>query len=216
MYTGSIDVHPLLMEGPISYTGPKTSRAARDRPKPNPRRIQPSRHRRSFAGAAASGGGANTKNVRQSRNVAPRATHGRAQRRAPSVEIVRHPASNGRLPKRDDRTGSEHKSRKPVASMAHSSAAAAQSSRNQCDRRATVRDNSREAAPSDRQPVRNVFARGRQQIHVTLVRYSSEFDRQPGAAVRARARAIARSCCAAACGGGVALVQRILIFRSEI
>ncbi|KZV48319.1 hypothetical protein F511_26536 [Dorcoceras hygrometricum] len=30
--------------GPISHTGPKTSRAARDRPEPNPRRIQTSRH----------------------------------------------------------------------------------------------------------------------------------------------------------------------------
>ncbi|KZV51874.1 conserved oligomeric Golgi complex subunit 3-like [Dorcoceras hygrometricum] len=39
--------------GTISHTGPKTSRAARDRPEPNPRRNQPSRHRRSFAGAAA-------------------------------------------------------------------------------------------------------------------------------------------------------------------
>ncbi|KZV44791.1 hypothetical protein F511_28380 [Dorcoceras hygrometricum] len=105
-------------------------------------------------------GGATTKNVRQPRNVAPSATHCRAQRRAPSVEIMCHPASNGRPPKRDDRAGSEHKSRKPVASMAHSSAAAAQSSRNQCARRATVRDNSHEAAPSDRQPVRNVFAVG--------------------------------------------------------
>ncbi|KZV18452.1 hypothetical protein F511_28666 [Dorcoceras hygrometricum] len=39
--------------GPISHTGPKTSRAARDRPEPNPRRNQPSRHRRRLAGAAA-------------------------------------------------------------------------------------------------------------------------------------------------------------------
>ncbi|KZV36294.1 hypothetical protein F511_18709 [Dorcoceras hygrometricum] len=48
--------------GPTSYTGPKTSRAARDRPEPNPKRIQTSRHdiagnspetRRSIAGAAA-------------------------------------------------------------------------------------------------------------------------------------------------------------------
>ncbi|KZV36157.1 hypothetical protein F511_20289 [Dorcoceras hygrometricum] len=36
--------------GPISYIGPKTSRAARDRPELNPRRNQPSRHRRSIAG----------------------------------------------------------------------------------------------------------------------------------------------------------------------
>ncbi|KZV13765.1 mechanosensitive ion channel protein 10-like [Dorcoceras hygrometricum] len=39
--------------GPISHTGPKTSRAARDRPKPNPRRNQPSRHRRSSGRPAA-------------------------------------------------------------------------------------------------------------------------------------------------------------------
>ncbi|KZV26993.1 hypothetical protein F511_17359 [Dorcoceras hygrometricum] len=37
--------------GPASHTGPKTSRAARDRPEPNPRRIQTSRH--DIAGAAA-------------------------------------------------------------------------------------------------------------------------------------------------------------------
>ncbi|KZV50496.1 hypothetical protein F511_07765 [Dorcoceras hygrometricum] len=36
----------------MSYTGPKTSRAARDRAEQNPRRIQPSRHRRSITGAA--------------------------------------------------------------------------------------------------------------------------------------------------------------------
>ncbi|KZV55424.1 hypothetical protein F511_28505 [Dorcoceras hygrometricum] len=36
--------------GPISNIGPKTSRAARDRPEQNPRRNQPSRHRRSIAG----------------------------------------------------------------------------------------------------------------------------------------------------------------------
>ncbi|KZV17052.1 hypothetical protein F511_12382 [Dorcoceras hygrometricum] len=65
-------------------------------------------------------------------------------------------------------------------SMVHSSAAAAQSSCNECARRATVRDNSRKAAPNDRRPC---------------------------AAVRACASAIARSCCAAACGGGVAVNQ---------
>ncbi|KZT76754.1 hypothetical protein F511_46222 [Dorcoceras hygrometricum] len=47
--------------GPISHTGPKTSRAARDRPEPNPRRIQPSRHRQSYAGAAAGDGATTTK-----------------------------------------------------------------------------------------------------------------------------------------------------------
>ncbi|KZV46822.1 mechanosensitive ion channel protein 10-like [Dorcoceras hygrometricum] len=36
--------------GPISYIGPKTSRAARDRPELNPRRNEPSRHRRSITG----------------------------------------------------------------------------------------------------------------------------------------------------------------------
>ncbi|KZV38801.1 hypothetical protein F511_20340 [Dorcoceras hygrometricum] len=36
--------------GPILNIGPKTSRAARDRPELNPRRNQPSRHRRSIAG----------------------------------------------------------------------------------------------------------------------------------------------------------------------
>ncbi|KZV23020.1 hypothetical protein F511_32614 [Dorcoceras hygrometricum] len=34
---------------PISHTGPKSSRAARDRPEQNPRKNQPSRHRRSVA-----------------------------------------------------------------------------------------------------------------------------------------------------------------------
>ncbi|KZV32588.1 hypothetical protein F511_15753 [Dorcoceras hygrometricum] len=37
-------------------------------------------------------------------------------------------------------------------SMAHSSAAAAQSSRNECARRVTVRENSHKAAPNDRRP----------------------------------------------------------------
>ncbi|KZV49931.1 hypothetical protein F511_20689 [Dorcoceras hygrometricum] len=36
----------------MSHIGPKTSRAARDRPEPNPRRNQPSRHRRIFFGAS--------------------------------------------------------------------------------------------------------------------------------------------------------------------
>ncbi|KZV33369.1 hypothetical protein F511_13174 [Dorcoceras hygrometricum] len=44
--------------GPASRVGPKTSRAARDRPEPNPRRIQTSRH--DIAGAAAGDGGAAT------------------------------------------------------------------------------------------------------------------------------------------------------------
>ncbi|KZV28667.1 hypothetical protein F511_30680 [Dorcoceras hygrometricum] len=48
--------------GSISHTGPKTSRAARDRPELNPRRNQPSRHRRRLAGAAA-GDGATTTNI---------------------------------------------------------------------------------------------------------------------------------------------------------
>ncbi|KZV29224.1 hypothetical protein F511_22389 [Dorcoceras hygrometricum] len=47
----------------ISHTGPKTSRAARDRPEPNPRRIQTSRH--DIAGASPerrpAGGGATTR-----------------------------------------------------------------------------------------------------------------------------------------------------------
>ncbi|KZV37427.1 hypothetical protein F511_12445 [Dorcoceras hygrometricum] len=47
-----------IKTGPISHIGPKTSRAARDRPEPNPRRNQPSRHCWSIAGAAA----ATTKN----------------------------------------------------------------------------------------------------------------------------------------------------------
>ncbi|KZV22133.1 receptor-like protein kinase [Dorcoceras hygrometricum] len=64
--------------GPISYIGPKTSRAARDRPELNPRRNQPSRHRRSIAGAAA----ATTKIVRR------KATHGRDKHGAPCA-IVR-------------------------------------------------------------------------------------------------------------------------------
>ncbi|KZV38935.1 hypothetical protein F511_17011 [Dorcoceras hygrometricum] len=42
--------------GPISYIGPKNSRAARDRPEHNPRKIQPSRHRRTFAGRRPAGG----------------------------------------------------------------------------------------------------------------------------------------------------------------
>ncbi|KZT76771.1 putative histone-lysine N-methyltransferase ATXR3 [Dorcoceras hygrometricum] len=65
--------------GPISYTGRKTSRAARDRPELNPRRIQPSRHHRSFAGAVATGGGGATTKSRatQGRTRA----HDRAQER---------------------------------------------------------------------------------------------------------------------------------------
>ncbi|KZV39391.1 hypothetical protein F511_23551 [Dorcoceras hygrometricum] len=78
--------------GPISHIGPKTSRAARDRPEPNPRRNQQSRHHRSFAGAAAAGGGATRNFARQPRDVAPSATHGRAQEAALSAH---RPASSG-------------------------------------------------------------------------------------------------------------------------
>ncbi|KZV42856.1 hypothetical protein F511_13609 [Dorcoceras hygrometricum] len=62
--------------GPTSHTGPKTSRAARDRPEPNPRRNQPSRYRRSGGRPAA----APHENLRTAaaRGVAPSATHGRA------------------------------------------------------------------------------------------------------------------------------------------
>ncbi|KZV14394.1 hypothetical protein F511_17695 [Dorcoceras hygrometricum] len=69
--------------GPISHTGPKTSRPARDRPEPKPRRNQTSRH--DIAGAAAGDGATTTKNARSakrrlSRNIA-RASRGQ---RAPS------------------------------------------------------------------------------------------------------------------------------------
>ncbi|KZV36901.1 transcription factor HBP-1a [Dorcoceras hygrometricum] len=66
--------------GPISYTGPKTSRAARDRPEPNPTRNQPSRHRRNFSGAAACRRRRHHKTRGGSaRDAAPSATQRRAQ-----------------------------------------------------------------------------------------------------------------------------------------
>ncbi|KZV49523.1 hypothetical protein F511_12829 [Dorcoceras hygrometricum] len=69
----------------------KTSRAARDRPEPNPRRIQPSRHRWSFAGAAAGGGAATTKNSRR-RRTTPR----QARRTTARTLRVQQPPAPGR------------------------------------------------------------------------------------------------------------------------
>ncbi|KZV50389.1 hypothetical protein F511_33780 [Dorcoceras hygrometricum] len=79
--------------GPISHTGPKTSRAARDRPEPNPRRNQTSRH--DIAGAAApppqkiaaTARGAARNSVPQRRNVArqrPARTHSSGAKRRPT------------------------------------------------------------------------------------------------------------------------------------
>ncbi|KZV49869.1 hypothetical protein F511_32290 [Dorcoceras hygrometricum] len=61
--------------GPTSHTGPKTSRAARDRPEPNPRRNQTSRHDiRKLAGASPerrpAGGATTTKIAAAARGAA--------------------------------------------------------------------------------------------------------------------------------------------------
>ncbi|KZV50857.1 hypothetical protein F511_25455 [Dorcoceras hygrometricum] len=74
--------------GPISNIGPKTSRAARDRPEHNPRRIQSSRHHRSIAGRRPpprkSRGGSRTAS-RQARRTAARNVACPAGERRPVV-----------------------------------------------------------------------------------------------------------------------------------
>ncbi|KZV45765.1 putative sugar phosphate/phosphate translocator [Dorcoceras hygrometricum] len=77
-----------IKTGPISHTGPKTSRAARDRPEPDPRINQPSRHRRSFAEVAAGRRPPPTKICGGSARPAPSATHGRAQQLAHRAAIT--------------------------------------------------------------------------------------------------------------------------------
>ncbi|KZV44203.1 hypothetical protein F511_12942 [Dorcoceras hygrometricum] len=80
--------------GPTSHTGPKTSRAARDRPEPNPRRIQTSRHdiaedspehRRS--------GGRRRRHHHEDRGGSARR---RAQRRAASAHCAQQRAATSR------------------------------------------------------------------------------------------------------------------------
>ncbi|KZT76161.1 hypothetical protein F511_46814 [Dorcoceras hygrometricum] len=106
--------------GPTSCTGPKTSRAARDRPEPNPRRNQPSRYRRSIAGVAVCLRRRHKKNrTAAARNVAPSATHGRTQGAAhvarPAAAHINRPSHNSRpaacdIPRRaapDQRAGQQ-------------------------------------------------------------------------------------------------------------
>ncbi|KZV35213.1 hypothetical protein F511_43644 [Dorcoceras hygrometricum] len=73
-----------MKTGPTSNIGPKTSRAARDRPEQSPRRIQPSRHRRSLAGATAGGGATTTKKSRRQRTKPRQARCTAALNSAPS------------------------------------------------------------------------------------------------------------------------------------
>ncbi|KZV23998.1 hypothetical protein F511_19308 [Dorcoceras hygrometricum] len=105
----SLDVLPLNLaqksqnfkidqNGPDIEYWPENSRAARDRPEQNPRRIQPSRHPRSFTGCRPLAAAATHEiRARQPRNVAPSAKHGRAQHRAkrearPRATSARRPA----------------------------------------------------------------------------------------------------------------------------
>ncbi|KZV41850.1 hypothetical protein F511_29050 [Dorcoceras hygrometricum] len=115
--------------GPISHTGPKTSRAARDRPEPKPRRNQPSRHRRSFAGAAAGRRRRHTKDrTAAARDVAPSATHGRAQHRratsAPQVSTSSIASSDQQASSgaRSSATTSHHARSGATSSAAHDAA----------------------------------------------------------------------------------------------
>ncbi|KZV44695.1 hypothetical protein F511_35806 [Dorcoceras hygrometricum] len=82
----NLKISKLTKTGPISYIGPKTSWAARDRPELNPRRIQPSRHRRSIAGAAAA---ANKSRATQGSTRA----HGRAHHHATNLCTQQHASS---------------------------------------------------------------------------------------------------------------------------
>ncbi|KZV43164.1 hypothetical protein F511_40872 [Dorcoceras hygrometricum] len=77
--------------GPISHTGPKTPRAARDRPEPNPRRNQTSRH--DIAGASperrpAGGGSTNETHDDSVRDAAPRRRNAVRKSRAAVVRIA--------------------------------------------------------------------------------------------------------------------------------
>ncbi|KZV36924.1 hypothetical protein F511_16619 [Dorcoceras hygrometricum] len=149
--------------GPISSTGPKTSRAARDRPEQNPRRNQPSRHRRSFAGAAAATGGATQKSSHGSR-----ATHGRAQsiacRSASKLRPWRHASSHRRPPRAT--------SARPTMQQRPPS---------------SFRNRSASMLPA----VQHLRAKG-QQIMRHSCGTAAPIDRRSGAAMRARARIIAR------------------------
>ncbi|KZV37651.1 hypothetical protein F511_03957 [Dorcoceras hygrometricum] len=139
--------------GPISNIGPKTSRAARDRPELNPRRNQPSRHRRSITGRRPAAAAA-THEIRaqQPRNVAPSATHGRTQHRAPS-DHHRPPCSA---------TSARHPAIERPIFVRHRAASAWRSGRSSCaivrgrgDLRAPrAADSSPHAAPNVAQPVR--------------------------------------------------------------
>ncbi|KZT75969.1 hypothetical protein F511_47006 [Dorcoceras hygrometricum] len=83
--------------GPISNTGPKTSRVARDRPEPNLRRNKLSRHHRSFAGAAADA----TKNMRRkaargrtAARIAAQPAPSKRRRAASNQQVVGHHRAN--------------------------------------------------------------------------------------------------------------------------
>ncbi|KZV24053.1 lysosomal Pro-X carboxypeptidase-like [Dorcoceras hygrometricum] len=80
--------------GPISNISPKTSRAARDRPEQNPRRNQPSRHRRS-------GGRWQRTTARQARRTAARnvARTSRGQRASSVDQQASSGATSGRPPR---------------------------------------------------------------------------------------------------------------------
>ncbi|KZT76981.1 hypothetical protein F511_45995 [Dorcoceras hygrometricum] len=117
--------------GPTSHIGPKTSRAARDRPEPNPRRNQPSRHRRS--------GGATRNFARR-----PRATSRQARRTAARKE--RRMSLDQRQRTAIDHNSQQWHQASPIVGQRASNGA----KRRATSGGATVRDNSREAASDQR------------------------------------------------------------------
>ncbi|KZV41688.1 Leucine Rich Repeat family protein [Dorcoceras hygrometricum] len=137
--------------GPISNTGPKTSRAARDRPEPNPRRIQPSRHRRS--------GGATTKS-----HARRKATHAAAT----SAALHRH-----RAPSRGAHRSANIAPQRPasVAQPRPQGATAALQSRDKARHcAAIVGETQRRIQAATSGHLCNPFARGRSHAQPIVVR----------------------------------------------
>ncbi|KZV54717.1 hypothetical protein F511_41280 [Dorcoceras hygrometricum] len=151
--------------GPTSHTGPKTSRAARDRPEPNPRKNQTSRHdiagKLTGASPVGDGGAATTKSGVSVRTIVRNA----AQRCAHNIDEAAHPGGGSGRPVAHHMRGRARRSARSGAHHRPSHAAGGRSGAAQ--RRATK---TREAAAS---------ARLRR-------RKAARFQRRCCAAVRAR------------------------------
>ncbi|KZV44958.1 hypothetical protein F511_16188 [Dorcoceras hygrometricum] len=167
--------------GPTSHIGPKTSRAARDRPEPNPRRNQPSRHRRSGGRPAAAP--PRRKLRAAAARTSPINTHSRATICACCASSIARPAAS---------------SRKPSSSSAPPCVEHRPPSN---ERRATstaeARDKARQAHGRGMRQVRQAHGRGARQVSRRIVKRSPAMRVQRACTARVHACGGAPPCAAA-------------------